>query len=149
MFRLIFIVPFLCLTAVSAEETFEFTGNHFLASFMKCDKERMGDSEKLADVMQKAVQLTGAGILDDRRHFFEPQGMTQVLLLSESHASIHTYPEHGACFVDLFTCGEKCDWKPFFEELRNFLKCEDYSALLLIRGEDVKIVETSFNCTAQ
>ncbi len=143
MFRLIFIVPFLCLSGLVAEEIHEFKGKHFMASFMKCDKEIMADSAGLAEVMKTAVGLTGAGILDNRVHFFVPQGMTQVLLLSESHASIHTYPEYGACFVDLFTCGDKCDWQPFFETLQKHLKSEDSSLLLLLRGEDVKIVDAS------
>jgi S-adenosylmethionine/arginine decarboxylase-like enzyme len=48
--------------------------------------------------------------------------MTGLALLCESHASIHTYPEHNACFVDLFTCGENCDWEKFESVMVSFLE---------------------------
>jgi S-adenosylmethionine/arginine decarboxylase-like enzyme len=63
--------------------------------------------------------------------------LTMVFLLSESHASIHTYPEHGACFVDLFTCGNKCSGEKFDQALREYLKPAHVTARVLIRDEGI------------
>jgi S-adenosylmethionine decarboxylase len=57
------------------------------------------------------------------------------LLLSESHAAIHTYPEHNACFVDLFTCGDHCHNEPFDRVLREYLKPGAVQSKVLIRDE--------------
>jgi S-adenosylmethionine decarboxylase len=59
------------------------------------------------------------------------------ILLSESHASIHTYPEHGKCFVDLFTCGDSCSNHIFNEELQKYLKPKKVAAMVLIRDDNI------------
>ena len=69
--------------------------------------------------MEQAVEACGATLLNSARHVFPPDGMTIVMLLSESHASIHTYPEHNSCFVDLFTCGLDCQAEEFDAVLRS------------------------------
>lgn len=100
----------------------EFEGKHFVASYLECDRQAIGDLKGLMEAMDRAVKASGATILDQAFHIFEPNGLTLVYLLSESHASIHTYPEYGACFVDLFTCGEICQSEPFHEAMREYLR---------------------------
>ena len=56
-----------------------------------------------------------------------------VLLLSESHASIHTYPEYNSCFVDLFTCGQKCSAEKFDMYLREYLKPKQTDSRIQVR----------------
>jgi S-adenosylmethionine decarboxylase len=56
--------------------------------------------------MREAAELAGASVLHCHTHRFAPQGITVVLTLSESHASLHTYPEHGVYMADVFTCGD-------------------------------------------
>ena len=60
-----------------------------------------------------------------------------VILLSESHASIHTYPEFNACFVDLFTCGEKCSSEYFDQALQSYLKPKLVNGRTLIRTHEI------------
>ena len=68
---------------------------------------------KVEDIMVKAVRATGATILKTSQYKFKPQGYSLVILIAESHASIHTYPEcgnskngcGGKAFIDYFTCG--------------------------------------------
>lgn len=62
--------------------------------------------ELLKKACWNACVCAGATVLDISSHKFEPQGVTLVALLSESHFSIHTWPERGTAAVDLFTCGE-------------------------------------------
>jgi len=51
-----------------------------------------------------AANAAGATVVDVLYKKFEPQGLTIVLLLEESHLSIHTYPEHGFVAFDCYTC---------------------------------------------
>jgi S-adenosylmethionine decarboxylase len=67
------------------------------------------DSVDLIFTMYKAAARAGATVLKSLSYQFEPQGLTAVLLLSESHMSIHTYPEKGFCAIDVYTCGDHVD----------------------------------------
>lgn len=103
-------------------ETFEFFGRHFMASYVGCDAAALSDRAGLMAAMRAAVKASGATLLNSVEHSFSPAGMTAVMLLSESHASIHTYPEHASCFVDLFTCGRLCSAERFDAVLRAYLR---------------------------
>ncbi|MQY25244.1 adenosylmethionine decarboxylase [Nocardia aurantia] len=85
--------------------TAEFTGWHVLAEFGGVDAALCDDLQRLEAALRKSLIAAGVTICDVVRKQFEPQGVTVLALLSESHASIHTYPESGDIFVDVFTCG--------------------------------------------
>lgn len=139
------LVVFVCLILTSVltaenqtDDSYQFRGVHFLVSYCDCDLEALGDVEKLSAAMNSAVELCGATILESSSWVFPPNGLTMVFLLSESHASIHTYPEHGACFVDLFTCGEKCSAEKFDAAMRAYLKPKVVSKRTMIRNEEIQ-----------
>jgi S-adenosylmethionine decarboxylase proenzyme len=67
---------------------------------------RLDSEELILSFLEHACNQAGATILHSWVHRFEPQGVTALVGLAESHASIHTYPEIGAYFVDMFTCGD-------------------------------------------
>ena len=130
-----FFVLFFCLSVLCAEE-YKFEGNHFFASYLGCNPDALNDSMKMLAVMDEAVEASGATILERIYHVFESAGITAVYLLSESHASIHTYPEHGACFIDLFTCGSHCSPRGFDAILKTYLQPTEVSAEQFIRTEE-------------
>ena len=133
-----FILFFTSLYATAPnQDVHEFAGKHFLASYMDCDRGAIGNVEQMIAAMDEAVRASGATILDSKACIFEPNGVTMVYLLSESHASIHTYPEYGACFIDLFTCGDNCSSEEFDKILRSYLKPQQVNARLFIRNHDV------------
>lgn len=127
------------LSAGSSQEpsSFQFRGVHFLASYCGCDEEALSDVNRLTIVMNEAVEQCGATILDKSCKVFPPNGLTMIFLLSESHASLHTYPEHGACFVDLFTCGENCSAEKFDTVMQAYLKPKHVTQRTLIRDEAI------------
>jgi S-adenosylmethionine decarboxylase len=93
---------------------YEFYGRHLLLNFRGC-RINLNDVERLKQDMIEAVTEVGATVLTTVAHQFEPRGLSLVLLLSESHASLHTYPDEGACFIDLFTCEIMTQrWQPEF-----------------------------------
>ncbi len=120
-----------------AAEIYHFKGVHFLASYCECDQGALTNLEALQQAMLDSVEQCGATILSESHYVFPPHGLTMVILLSESHASIHTYPEHGACFVDLFTCGEKCSAQKFDAALREYLKPKNVSQRTFVRKQDI------------
>lgn len=81
-----------------------------------------------------AIDASGATILSYHVEKFEGGGVTASFLLSESHASIHTYPEHGGCFIDLFTCGDTCHWEPFDKILAAYLEPADKHTSVIERN---------------
>ena len=98
------------------DQRFDFYGRHLLLNFSGCQAD-LDDLEQIERDMFRAVNSVGATILAHLAHKFEPCGVSVVLMLSESHASVHTYPEYNACFLDIFTCGEQIRVEPFGEIL--------------------------------
>lgn len=115
---------------------YQFVGRHLILSYLDCDQEALLDEERLKEVMHEAAKASKVTILSSSHHHFSPSGMTQVLLLSESHSSIHTYPEFRSCFVDLFTCGLSFDMQKFEEVLSSYLKPSQTIAKFLLRNDD-------------
>lgn len=125
-----------------SDGTFDFVGRHFLASYLDCDPAALRDYPGLRKTLRAAAEASGAIIMGSTEHIYQPQGYTLVLMLSESHTSIHTYPEHNACFVDLFTCGISCHAEPFDAVLREFLRPAKWETKVFLRSR--KTIEEPF-----
>ena len=127
-----------CVEPAASDEAYDFVGRHFLASYLGCDPQRLGDRAGLKAAFERAVAASGATLMGSSDHVYPPYGYTLLCLLSESHASIHTYPEHNACFVDLFTCGLRCRPEPFDAVLRDYLRPAHSHVRSLIRREEAQ-----------
>ncbi len=123
--------------AATQTEEFAFSGRHLIASYTGCSLAALRDVEGLTTAMHAAVAASGATLLQSVRHIFPPDGMTAVMLLSESHASIHTYPEHRSCFVDIFTCGSNCQVEAFDSVLRGFLRPLRATRRIIERNDEI------------
>jgi S-adenosylmethionine decarboxylase len=135
-----------CLSShlFSTETGYDFAGRHLIASYLECNTEALNDVARLEAVMAQAVQATGAQILSSSKYVFPGNGLSMVFLLSESHASIHTYPEHKSCFVDLFTCGEKCrpaEFEAILEEYLSPAKVDRHYYLRSTITEEIERVD--------
>ncbi|WP_027717763.1 adenosylmethionine decarboxylase [Desulfovirgula thermocuniculi] len=82
-------------------------GRHVLAEIYGCDFDLLNDIEKVEEIMVNAALEAGAEVRECVFHKFSPQGVSGVVVISESHLAIHTWPELGYAAVDVFTCGEK------------------------------------------
>jgi S-adenosylmethionine decarboxylase len=71
-----------------------------------CDPEVLDDYEELQRLLEASLVMAKATILRIIGEKFQPQGVTLLALLAESHASIHSWPEIGYCAIDLYTCGD-------------------------------------------
>lgn len=118
------------------EASYKFYGRHYLASFLDCDDQRINDIDNLKKSMMNGIVESGATILSSTEKVFDNNGFTILYLLSESHCSIHTYPENNSLFTDLFTCGDICDYKKYEKIMIDYLKPKKISSDLIIRDED-------------
>ncbi len=84
-------------------------GRHLVVEYSECDKLKLNDARYLEDAMNEAVRKSGATIVRSVFHRYNPQGVSGVVVIAESHISIHTWPEYGYAAVDFFTCGESVD----------------------------------------
>jgi len=79
---------------------------HLLLELYRCDCEKLNDESFLRCILNRAARLANATVLNLISNKFEPQGVTAIALLAESHISIHTWPESSYSAVDIFTCGQ-------------------------------------------
>ncbi|MBF7084097.1 S-adenosylmethionine decarboxylase proenzyme [Desulfallas sp. Bu1-1] len=82
-------------------------GRHVLAEIYGCEFDILNDINKVEKIMVNAALKAGAEVREYVFHKFSPQGVSGVVVISESHLAIHTWPELGYAAVDVFTCGEK------------------------------------------
>jgi S-adenosylmethionine decarboxylase len=84
----------------------EVLGVHHIVELCECNAELLNNSEYISTSLRQAVEHANATLIDEVKYEFTPQGVTAVCLLSESHISIHTWPEKHYAAVDIFTCGD-------------------------------------------
>ncbi|WP_327150529.1 adenosylmethionine decarboxylase [Nocardia sp. NBC_01329] len=113
----------------------EFTGRHVLAEFGGVDRGLCDDLAALESALRYALTAAGVTVCEMVGKQFDPHGVTVLALLAESHASLHTYPETGDIFVDVFTCGTAADSAGRVAELlRGALAPEHVRISTVLRG---------------
>lgn len=78
---------------------------HLLVELWQCQPGALDDLDGLRALMLRAASAAGATVVGEAFHRYAPQGVTGVLLLEESHFSLHTWPESGYAAFDFYTCG--------------------------------------------
>ena len=109
-------------------------GRHLILDLYECDQEILDDYEELERLLQVALNMAGANILRVFGEKFQPQGVTLLALLAESHASIHSWPELGYAAIDLYTCGDTTNTCKAAEFLKTKLKAKQSEEKELVRS---------------
>ena len=94
------------LSSLSNDEKLIHQSKHLLLELYRCDSEKLNDESFLRCTLNRAAKLAKATVLNLISNKFDPQGVTAIALLAESHISIHTWPESSYSAVDIFTCGQ-------------------------------------------
>ena len=119
-----------------------YLGKHLIIELYECGEALLSDPKQIEIIMQETALAMGATIVQSNFHHFTPLGVSGVVIIKESHLTIHTWPEHGYAAVDVFTCGEIQ-----FEKGVDFLKekfgTEEVEWRMLERGEKKKFVRRS------
>ena len=109
-------------------------GRHLLIELQDCDKEVLNDLSFLRDAMVAAAINCGATVMGETFHRFNPQGVSGVVVIAESHLSIHTWPEYGYAAADIFTCGTSVEPEKAAETLIEKLGARSHSLTEIPRG---------------
>jgi S-adenosylmethionine decarboxylase len=93
----------------------------------------LNDEDFLLATLESAAVEVGARVVKRIAQRFSPQGVSAILLLAETHLSIHTWPEHGYAAVDIFICGDGKDPHAAWGAIREFLKPESFEINEIVR----------------
>lgn len=100
-------------------------GKHLTIEFYDCDSRLLADPSYMEQVFVDAAKKSGATVIKAEFHHFEPQGVSGIVIIAESHFSVHAWPEHDYAAVDIFTCGENINFDTAIETLKQSLKSEN------------------------
>lgn len=110
-----------------------FFGKHIIVEMYEINNKKFCDSDKIINIVEHSINKSGATLIKTLFYSFDNGGFTLVSLLKESHVSIHTYPEHQAIFMDVFTCGN-IDGLVIYEYIKHYFEPKYVEIKQLIRG---------------
>ena len=113
-------------------------GEHYICDLSNCNRDLLLDPERVSALFSRAVKESGLTVVDEGFYKFSPHGFTCFLLLAESHASLHAWPEYGYCAIDLFTCAIGKDLIPLIQEIKSALGADNFSLRKLDREAEVE-----------
>ena len=84
-------------------------GRHIITELWECNPDKLNDIDYIERLFVDAALRSGAEVREVAFHKFAPHGVSGVVIISESHLTINSFPEHGYASVDVFTCGDRID----------------------------------------
>jgi S-adenosylmethionine decarboxylase len=109
-------------------------GTHLLVELRDCNPEILKSLEKVRNALVSAAKEAKATIVDISFHEFNPFGISGVVVIAESHLTIHTWPEYNYAAVDIFTCGEVIKPEEAASYLINQFESKSPSVVEIKRG---------------
>ncbi len=106
---------------------------HLLIELFDCPSSRLQDKECIENLLIAAATAAKVTIVQSVFHEFSPQGVTGVVIIEESHLSIHTWPEYGYASVDFYTCGEGLP-EQALDVIKKGLSAERVEVIMVDRG---------------
>lgn len=111
----------------------ETRGRHLLVEYWGCNQAILDDVSQIQTLMMNAARAANTHVVASLFRPFEPQGVTGVVVIEESHLSIHTWPEHGYATVDFYTCG-KGDPNSAHKVILEGIQATEYEIIHVDRG---------------
>ena len=111
-------------------------GTHLLVELRECSPEILKDLDKVRDALVSAALEAKATVVEVAFHEFNPFGISGMVIIAESHLSIHTWPEYGYAALDIFTCGDLIKPEVAAEYLVEKFQCKSPSMMEVKRGLD-------------
>ena len=108
-------------------------GKHWIIELYGCEASLLCDPLEMERALQNAALAMGATIVQSNFHHFAPLGVSGVVVIQESHLTIHTWPEHAYAAIDIFTCGNM-DTQAGVQLLYEHLKAKRKDIRLIERG---------------
>lgn len=108
-------------------------GSHLIAELFDCDFRSISGASLVEKIMLKAAELSRTTLVKHFFHEFSPYGVSGVLIIAESHFTVHTWPEFGYAAVDIFTCGD-IDYQPAIDYIKEQFGAKECSVFQFTRG---------------
>jgi len=109
-------------------------GTHLLVELRECNTEILKNLEKVRNALVSAAKEAKATIVDVSFHEFNPFGISGVVVIAESHLTIHTWPEYDYAAIDIFTCGDIIKPEVAASFLIKQFECKNPSIVEMKRG---------------
>ncbi len=109
-------------------------GRHIIAELYGVSKDLISKEEQVRQIMEKVIEEAKVEVVGSLYKQFNPHGVTGIILISESHISIHTWPEYELVNLDIFTCGDPQQAHKAFDAFIKYLKPKNYKHYILDRG---------------
>ncbi|GAA0426220.1 MAG: adenosylmethionine decarboxylase [Bacillota bacterium] len=109
-------------------------GRHVIAELWQCNVNKLNDMRLIERIFVDAALKAGAEIREVAFHKFAPHGVSGVVIISESHLTIHSFPEHGYASIDVYTCGEVIDPNIAAQYIANALEAKRFEKVEIPRG---------------
>jgi len=109
-------------------------GKHLIIELNGCDPATISYTDSVESVLLQAAKLAKANIVTYHFHSFKPYGVSGMIIISESHFSIHTWPEYGYAAVDIFTCSETVNEQAAIDYMSASFKAKNVRVSELERG---------------
>lgn len=109
-------------------------GRHVIAEMWECNIDKLNDMGLIEQTFVNAALKAGAEIREVAFHKFAPYGVSGVVIISESHLTIHSFPEHGYASIDVYTCGDIIDPNVATEFIAEALESKSCEKVELPRG---------------
>ncbi len=109
-------------------------GIQLMLDLNECNRDLLDDLDYIKNAMAQVAKEVGAHVIGESFHRFDPQGVTGVLAIAESHIFIHTWPEYGYAAADIFTCGTSFEPRRAAQILVERLQSKDPSLTEVKRG---------------
>ena len=129
------------LHSFSNDEKLIHQSKHLLLELYRCDCQKLNDESFLRCTLNRAAKLAKATVLNLISNKFEPQGVTAIALLAESHISIHTWPESNYSAVDIFTCGQNMLPEIASQYLIEALEAKEHSLRVIERNPPAEVLK--------
>ena len=113
-------------------------GEHFIFDLSNCNHETLMDGELSYSLFAQAVRESGLTVVDEGFYKFSPHGFTCFLLLAESHASLHAWPEYGYCAIDPFTCAIGKDMMPLIQRIKEAFGADNFTLRKIDRDAEIQ-----------
>ena len=113
-------------------------GEHFIFDLSNCNHETLMDGELSYSLFAQAVRESGLTVVDEGFYKFSPHGFTCFLLLAESHASMHAWPEYDYCAIDLFTCAIGKDMMPLIQRIKEAFGADNFTLRKIDRDAEIQ-----------
>ena len=128
------------LKILKAKKELMFQSKHLLLELYGCNYEKLDDESFVRCTLNNAAKLAKAKVLNLISNKFEPQGVTAIALLAESHLSIHTWPESLYAAVDIFTCGQNMKPDLACQYLIEYFRVEEHFLRVINRNPPISII---------